>query len=122
MAGRILNRRELREQADQAERAAADRDPAAAGAKAPPKGGKAKPLASPRARNSRPKKAPVRMCARWGVFDGALKRVAIFDYNQRAAAQEKLATLLGKQKGTYCLQIVKEPMPEPTPAEAPQDG
>jgi hypothetical protein len=65
MAGRILNRRELREQADQAERAAAERDPAAAGAKAPPKGGKARPPASPGARKPRPKKAPVRMCARW---------------------------------------------------------
>jgi hypothetical protein len=92
------------------------------GKQAEGEGEKARPPASLRARKPRPKKALVRMCARWGVFDGALKRVAIFDYNQRAAAQEKLADLLGKQKGTYCLQIVKEPMPEPTPAESPHDG
>jgi hypothetical protein len=42
-----------------------------------------------------------------------MKRVAVFDYNQRAAAEAKLADLLGKQKGTYYLQIVKEPMTEP---------
>jgi hypothetical protein len=57
------------------------------------------------------------MCARWGVFDAAMKQVAIFDYNQRAAAEEKVAALLAKQKGIYFLQLVKEPMPEPAPAE-----
>jgi hypothetical protein len=47
-----------------------------------------------------------------------MKQVAIFDYNQRAAAEEKLAALLGRQKGLYFLQLVKEPMPEPAPAPA----
>ena len=47
-----------------------------------------------------------------------MKQVAVFDYNQRAAADEKLADMLGRQKGPYFLQIVKEPMPEPAPAEA----
>ena len=59
------------------------------------------------------------MRARWGVFDGGMKQVAVFDYNQRAAADEKLADLLGRHKGPYFLQIVKEPMPEPAPVEAP---
>jgi hypothetical protein len=121
MAGRVLNRRVLREQADQAEREAA-----AEGAplldKALPKGGKANKPTAPRGRKSRAKKAPARMVARWGVFDGGMKRVAIFDYNQRAAAEEKLADLLGKHKGTYCLQIVKEPMPEPEAAAVPGAG
>jgi hypothetical protein len=112
MAGRILNRRELREQADQAERQAADGETPASD-QAAPKGAKAKKPTASRARKPRPKKAPTRMVARWGVFDGGLKRVAVFDYNQRAAAEQKLADLLGKQKGPYCLQIVKEPMPEP---------
>ena len=51
---------------------------------------------------------------------GCLRRgheeVAIFDYNQRAAAEEKLAALRGKQKGVYFLQIVKQPMPEVAPS------
>ena len=48
-----------------------------------------------------------------------MKQVAIFDYNQRAAADAKLAELLGRGKGTYFLQLVKEPMPEPTAEEVP---
>jgi hypothetical protein len=121
MAGRVLNRRVLREQADQAEREAADQEVPAAD-EAAPKRGKAKKPPAPRGKKARARKAPPRLCARWGVFDGGMKRVAIFDYNQRAAAEEKLADLLGKQKGTYCLQIVKEPMPEPEAAAAPGAG
>ncbi len=124
MAGRILNRRELREQADQAERQGpAAPDAAAAGAAARPKGGKARKPAAPRASKARPKKAPPRLCARWGVFDASMKQVAVFDYNQRAAADEKLAQLLARQKGTYFLQVVKEPMAAgPAPAEAADAG
>jgi hypothetical protein len=82
MAGRVLNRRELREQADQAELAGA-----AGLAKAPAKKkARAKPPAAPKVRKARAKKAPARIRARWGVFDGNMKQVAVFDYNQRAAA------------------------------------
>jgi hypothetical protein len=112
MASRTLNRRELRKQAEQAEQAEAA-TPEAAPAKAP---AKKKARKSPAPRKPREKKAPPRMRARWGIFDGGMKQVAIFDYNQRAAAEEKLAALLEK-KGPYFLQIVKEPMPEPVPAE-----
>jgi hypothetical protein len=114
MAGRTLNRRQLREQAEQAEqsgRAAPEAAPAA-----PRK--KAGAPAAPRAKKPRAKKPPPRMRARWGVFDATMKQVAVFDYNRRAAADEKLADLLARNKGTYFLQIVKEPMPEPAPAEA----
>jgi hypothetical protein len=120
MARRILDRRELREQADEAERReAAVPDSAGSGAVAPAEPVKAKKLAAAKGRKPRPKKAPPRLCARWGVFDAAMKQVAIFDYNQRAAAEEKLAGLLARQKGPYFLQIVKEPMPQPAPAGAP---
>jgi hypothetical protein len=111
----------LREQADQAAREAADQGGLTPG-KAVAKGNKANKSTAPRGRTSRAKKAPPRMCARWGVFDGGMKRVAIFDYNQRAAAEEKLADLLGKQKGTYCIQIVKEPITETEGAAVPRAG
>jgi hypothetical protein len=120
MAGRTLNRRQLREQADQAEqsgRAAPQAAPAAPRARK-----KAGAPAAPRAKKPRAKKPPPRMRARWGVFDATMKQVAIFDYNQRAAADQKLADLLARNKGTYFLQIVKEPMPEPAPAAAPAAG
>lgn len=58
------------------------------------------------------------MRALWCLYDGGMKEVALFDYNQRAAAEEKLATLLAKQKGLYFLQIVKQPMPAAEPATA----
>ena len=116
MAGRILNRRELRKQAEQAEAPeAVVPDPASAVAP-PERAAKRKAGATPRAKKPRKGKAPARIRACWGVFDGSMKEVAIFDYNQRAAAEEKLAALRGRQKGVYFLQIVKQPMPEVAPS------
>ena len=48
-----------------------------------------------------------------------MKQVAIFDYNQRAAADEKLADLNTRKKPGHFLQIVKEPMAEPEPVAEP---
>ena len=143
MARRILNRRELRKQADDAEARESAQDSEAAdeddevedtdeakgdedeepGAdmedgdddEAPrlaKKPAKAKAPAAKARKPRKPKAAP-RMRARWGVFDSSMKQVAIFDYNQRAAADEKAAELAAKKNGTFFLQIVKEPMPEP---------
>src|SRR5262249_24065270 len=149
MAGRILNRRELRKQADEAEARASPQDsedddeddqvedtgdgggdddeepgsdteggaddesprPVRKPAKAKAPGAKA--------RKPRKPKAVPRMRARWGVFDDSMKQVAIFDYNQRAAADEKAAELAAKKNGTFFLQVVKEPMSEPAPGDAP---
>lgn len=119
MAGRLLNRRALREQADHVEQREAivpDTPPVAAPAS---KSRKAKVPAAPKAKKANVKKASPRMRARWGVFDGGMKQLAIFDYNQRATAEEKVADLLAKKKGPYFLQMVKEPMPDPAPADAP---
>ena len=148
MAGRILNRRELRKHADEAEARASQRDPETAdedeevedaadadedeGAGAADTGdgadeeaprpakkpAKAKAKAPAKARKPRKPKVAPRMRARWGVFDASMKQVAIFDYNQRAAADEKAAELAAKKNGTFFLQIVKEPMPEDAPGAA----
>src|SRR6516165_4921071 len=137
MAGRILNRRELRKQADEAEARESQQDPEAAeededeGAGADTEDGaddeaprpakkpaKAKAPAAKARKPRKPKAAP-RMRARWGVFDSSMRQVAIFDYNQRAAADEKAAELAAKKNGTFFLQMVKEPMPEPAPEDAP---
>jgi hypothetical protein len=122
MAGRILNRRELRQQADQAEQQAASAEPDGTATAVPAKKGKAKAKAAAVPKVKKPrikKKAVVRLCARWGVFDGSMKQVAIFDYNQRAAADQKVADLIAKKNAVHFLQMVKEPMPEPEPVEAP---
>ncbi len=118
MAGRILNRRALREQAHQVETSEAIASDTALVVVPPKKHPRAKTPAVPKVKKTRAKKGPPRLRARWGVFDSGMKQVAIFDYNQRAAADEKLADLLVKKKGIHFLQIVKEPMPEPAPVEA----
>jgi hypothetical protein len=115
MAKRTLNRRELRKQADQAEQLETPLSGTTT------EGAPAKKAAAPRVKKPPRKKAPPRVRVRWGVFDGGMKQVAIFDYNQRAAAEEKLAALLAKNKGPHFLQLVKEPMPEPGEA-APEGG
>ena len=140
MAGRILNRRELRRQSDAAESASSagaedeveaaeeDEEEAEAGEeaaegseeegdeKAPAKKAKAKPKA---VRKTRKPKAAPRMRARWGVFDSSMKQVGVFDYKDRAAADAKVAELLATRKtGTFFLQLVKEPMPEDAPPAA----
>lgn len=122
MAKRVLNRRQLRDEADQAARTppADAGDPAApppAKAKARAKAA-AKPKAEKAPRKPRVKKVkePERVRAYWGVFDNAMKRVAIFHYNQRDAATQKMAALNTNKPGMFFLQIVKEPIVVPPPA------
>ncbi len=105
MAGRIRNRMELRRQAELAEER------------------------GPRARSGQPTAAAVRragaggqrgqarICARWGVFDGAMKLIETFDYNQRAQADLRAAELnaIRKNGTTYFVQVVKESFVEPGP-------
>lgn len=93
MAGRPRNRLELRRQAEAAElRSSSGHEPQ-------------RGLANPRARGG---KGPVRVCARWGVFDATMKRVAVFDYGQRALADQKVAELNALRTGTFFVQLVKE--------------
>lgn len=117
MAGRLLDRRELRKQSDQVAQAEADGTEAAATDELPKAAPKRKSAAKPR--QPRKPKAPPRMRAMWCVYDGGMKEIALFDYNQRPAAEEKLAVLRGKHKGVYFLQIVKQPMPAAEPAQTP---
>jgi hypothetical protein len=119
MAGRILNRRELRKQADQAEQAEAGVSDLSATAALPDGAAKRKSGAAAKVRNPRRPKASPRMRALWCIYDGGMKEVALFDYNQRTAAEERLAVLLGKHKGVYFLQIVKRPMSAAELAETP---
>jgi hypothetical protein len=112
MAGRILDRRKLREQAEAGEQAGVVSLDPSSSAELPKKSAKVTDPKAPKVRKTRAKKAPPRIYARWGVFDKAMKQVAIFDYNQRTAAEEKVIDLKAKAKGDHFLQIVKEPMPE----------
>jgi hypothetical protein len=101
MARKILNRKELREESETAEREAKAKKKAAGGAeeakKKPPK------------RKSRAKSAKeVRLKAFWGVFNQSMKRVALFEYSQRKAADKKAAELSTSAKTPHFVQPVKE--------------
>jgi len=113
MAGRVLNRRELRKQSDQAEQQSEAAPAVVEVAEAPPakKKARAKAPAAPRVKKPRAKKAPPRMRARWGVFDGGMKQVAVFDYNQRTAAEAAVLDLHSRKKGIHFLQIVRTRCP-----------
>jgi hypothetical protein len=109
MASRVLNRRMLRKQAEEAKSVVPDAEALPVAVASKKKVGKAP--AKPR--KPRAKKEPPRMCARWCIFNNSMKAVAVFDYNQRTAADAKLAALLDQKTGLHFLQMVKEPMPAP---------
>ncbi|WP_439623622.1 hypothetical protein [Gemmata sp.] len=120
MASRTVGRRALREQNDQAEAAEAVAEPTVKKARvrkvAAEKPAKVRVAATPRVR-TRKVKAPPRMVARWAVCDAALKRVAMFEYKDRAGADSKLSEMQDLKKGTYVLQLVKELYEPPAAAE-----
>jgi hypothetical protein len=125
MAARILRRRALRELHEQAEKVG--QSTAAASEALPPKTkvkktrirktaakmpGAPKASPKPRARKKTVKALP-RMFARWAVCDGGFKRVAVFEFNQRADADAKLIQLQEAKKGPFFLQLVKDPFDPP---------
>jgi hypothetical protein len=121
MASRTVGRRALRAQNDQAEAAAAAAEPKVKKARvrkvAAEKPVKETAAARPRVR-TRKVKAPPRMVARWAVCDAALKRVAVFEFKDRAGADTKLTQMQDLKKGTYVLQLVKELYEPPAADEA----
>jgi hypothetical protein len=110
MARKVVNRKELRAEAEAAE---ALKEGAAAGEK----GAKAaKPKAEkkpPAKRKSRSKTAePERRKLFWGVFNQSAKRVALFDHSQRKAAEAKAGELTAAGKNQHFVMKVKEAISE----------
>ncbi|MBN1394838.1 MAG: hypothetical protein JW959_07435 [Pirellulales bacterium] len=98
MARKVLNRKELREENDAAERTA---------------GKKTATKKAPAKRKKRTKVVKeVRLKAFWGVFSQSLRRVALFEYSQRAEADKKAADLNESQKTPHFVQLVKEVIEE----------
>lgn len=128
MATRTLSRRAMREQHDHAEKlgqetAGPEEQPVpAAGVKktrtrkaaAKPAGEKVPPRPAVRRKKV---KVPPRMVARWAVCDGGLKRLAVFEYKDRVGADTKLSQIRDQRKGTFVLQLVKDPFDPPAAGE-----
>lgn len=109
MARKVVNRKELR-----AEHDAAEARDAAAGTTA--EEGKKKAKAekkTPAKRKSRSKTAePERRRLFWGVFNQSAKRVALFDFSQKKAAEAKAAELNAGGKNQHFVMKVKEAITE----------
>ena len=100
-----MNRMELRRQSELAEQGEAEGDDGApAAVKTIPK------AAAKTTRKPAKKKAPARMRVQWGVFNGSMHRVALFDYAERDAADARASELSKTAKGHHFVQVVKEPI------------
>lgn len=101
MVRKVLNRKELREESDAAERSSKVKKKA--------EQDQADPKKKPAKRKSRAKSAKeVRLKAFWGVFNQAMKRVALYEYSQRKQAEKKATELSESAKSPHFIQPVKE--------------
>ena len=100
MARKLVDRKELRKQAEAAEAAA-------------PAEKKAKKKKAPTKRKSRAKAAePARKKLCWGVFSPSLKRVALYEFHEHADALKKAEDLSKSGKSPHFVQRVKEEIVE----------
>ncbi len=123
MAGKPLNRLELRRQNDAAEPLDPMEDEAddlvddaddEDGQERKPKK-KPKAAAKPKVKAVKAAKAAARMRIVWSVMNDAFKTVGTFEFSQKEAAQSRADELTAKGKGTHFLQKTKEPMPDNAP-------
>ena len=95
MARKVVNRKQLREEAEAAEKAGE-------GTEAAPKKKAAK-------RKSRAKEpVEIRRKLFWGVYNQSMKRVALFEFTQKKQAEKKAAELSASGKSPHFIQKVKE--------------
>jgi hypothetical protein len=127
MAGKPLNRLELRRQSDaaepldpmedEAEELVDDADDDDSVAEKKPKK-KAKAASKAKAKAPKAVKAPkaaARMRIVWTVMNDAFKPVGTFEYSQKEAAEARAAELTARGKGTHFVMKSKEPMPDNAP-------
>ncbi len=95
MARKVVNRKELRAEAEAAEAAGKTKKKAT------------KKKAAKRASRSKAI-ADVRMKLFWGVFNQSLKRVALFEFNEKKQAEKKATELTKGGKSPHFVQPVKE--------------
>ena len=110
MARKVVNRKELRAQAEAAEARGkakkATKEKVAKEKKEKPAKEPKKAAAKKPSRKKTAKEA--RLKAYWGVFSAAMKRMAMFDYADKRAAEKKAAEL----GGSHFIQLVKEVIAE----------
>lgn len=111
MARKILSHKAMREMNDAAERAAAESG-GDDGEGAPKKKAAKKATTTKRKTRAKADAADIRVKLFWGVFNQSLKRVALYDFNQRKQADKKAEELTAKANTPHFVQKVKEPVQE----------
>jgi hypothetical protein len=105
MAAKVVRRKEKRAEAEAAERKAKTAPKKTASAASTKK--------APAKRKSRAKGTKtVRLKAFWGVFNQSLKRVALFEFNEKKEAEKKAKELTASGKSPHFVQPVKEEVTE----------
>jgi hypothetical protein len=125
MAGKPLNRLDLRRQREAAEpldpmedetnEVVEEVEEEEVVERKPKKKPKAPAKAKAKAKSTRSSKPASRMRIVWVVLNDAFKPVGTFEFNQKVAADARAAELTAKGKGTHFVQRTKEPMPEDAP-------
>ena len=100
MARKTVSRKALREEVEAAE----------AAEKASPKKKKAAPKKATRRKKKEPSEVRVKLF--WGVFNQSLKRVALYEFNQKKQAEKKATDLSKDGKSPHFVQKVKEVIEE----------
>jgi hypothetical protein len=114
MARKTLNRKELREENDAAERVEVEEEEEIEEEEKEEEEEKVKVAKKPPAkRKSRTKTVKeVRLKAFWGVFSQSLTQVAQFEYNQQKEATQKAQDLSESRKSPHFVQLVKKVIEE----------
>jgi len=118
MARKVVNRKELRAQADAAEareKTEGKKEKAPKAAKVA-KEKKEKVPKEPKVAAKKTVRKKVaketRLKAYWGVFNQAMKRLVLFEYADKKAAEKKAAELTASSRATHFIQLVKEAITE----------
>ena len=118
MARKVVNRKELRAQNDAAEaREKTKKSPKDKVAKEKtPKAKKEKAAKDPAKAAKKPSRKKTakesRMKAYWGVYNQGMKRLAMFEYSDKKAAEKKAADLMASSRTNHFIQLVKEAITE----------
>ncbi len=108
MARKVVNRKELREAHEAAERLGAAAEPVKKKATK-----RATTKKAPAKRKSRTKEpVEVRMRVMWGVYNQAMKLVDTFDHDAKKAAEKKASSLSQSGKTPHFVQKIKQPIDE----------
>ena len=107
MARKTVSRKKLRAESEAAEKKATKKKATKKAATKKKADAKKKP-AKKTTRTRKKKSAEVRLRLFWGVFNQSLKRVALYEFNQRKQAEKKAEDLTKSGKSPHFVQRVKE--------------